>query len=75
MFKTATTRVQIRSQIVKSSKIYSHIYIRDAEPAPYGSSFTEEQEEERENEEETGNVQVRKSSQAGFSRQAIRTGN
>ena len=32
--------------------MYTHIYIPDAEPAPYGSSFEEEQEEEREDKEE-----------------------
>ena len=60
-------------------ELYSHNYIPYAEPAPYGSSFLEEQEEEREDEEEelapekNVNVKARNSCQVDFSRQVMRT--
>ena len=37
-------------------ELYSHNYIPDVEPAPYGSSFTKEQEEERQAEEEVEGI-------------------
>ena len=69
----------VRTQIVRSSNIYSHMYIPDAETVPHGSSSTEEREEEREDDEEemtpeaTINVKVGNFSQVDFLRQAIRT--
>ena len=61
-------------------KLYSHNFIADAELAPHGSSFIEEQEEERQAEEEVEgitleedvNFETNPSNQVDLSEEVIR---
>ena len=78
-FILATTRI-IRT-LLRCKLLYSHNYIPDMEPAPYGSSFTEQQVEECQEEEEERtmvenvNFEASPSNQVNLSMQVIRNKN
>ena len=56
-------------------KLYSHNYIPNVEPAPYESSFTEQQEEEARTMEANVNFEATPSNQLNVSEQVIRNEN